>query len=513
MLAPFSVAAAALLFSMPQASAQERATTLDTQLRTALKAAGFTGNIESTLEERLGGRDLNTELIGLGGFLFFDTALSLHGDTSCASCHSPAFGWGDSQSIAIGVQNNGVVGADRTGTRNLRRSPMTANSAFYPALMWDGRFSSVSGDPFDNVDGFLFPVPESDTAFPPGDPNVTHLLAAQAFMPVTEFVEMAGFTGMSTATDLSDEFDVFDDGEGVAVPAADGSGYRHEPIRQAVLDQLSLSEEYINRFTSLFPSVATDGIQYWMVGAALAEFQFNQTAADAPLDRYARTRINTALTTRQKQGALVFFGKGQCVSCHAVAGDSNEMFSDFEEHVVAVPQVAPEFGVDASGVGLGDVIFDGVDRDEDYGLERTTGDPAHRYMFRTAPLRNLARAPAYFHDGSFTDLDAAIRYHIDAISNAASYTPPTDLAADLTKIGPVDDMLDLIDPALDPGPAADLTETDIANLVIFVGQALLDPKSAPEKQCAAKPNHVPSHNEMEEFEGCPLHSGSALTTH
>jgi cytochrome c peroxidase len=187
------------------------------------------------------------------------------------------------------------------------------------------------------------------------------------------------------------------------------------------------------------------------------------------------------------------------------------MFSDFQEHVVAVPQVAPGFGVDSSGVGLGNVIFDGTDRDEDYGLERTTGDPADRYMFRTAPLRNLARAPAYFHDGAFTDLEEAIRYHIDAISFAASYTPPTDLAADLTKVGPVDDMLALIDPALDPGPAPDLTETDIANLVIFVRDALLDPDSAPEKQCAAMPNHVPSHNAMETFEGCPARHGSAAT--
>ena len=493
MATPFCVAAALLLLSTPRANAQA-VPPLDRQLRRALAQAGFTGNIEASLETRLG-RPLDLELNGLGSFLFFDTALSLHDDTSCASCHSPAFGWGDTQSIAIGVQSDGVVGPDRTGPRNLRRSPMTANTAFYPALMWDGRFSAPSGDPFDNSLGFLFPEPEGTTAFPANDEFVTHLLAAQAFLPVTEFVEMAGFTG--TAGELSAEFDEFDDGDGQEVPDADGSGYRHDPIRQAVLDRLNARTEYVNRFTSVFPSVATDGIDFTMVAAALAEFQFNQTAADAPLDQYARGTDNSLLTTAEKRGALVFFGKGQCVSCHAVAGAANEMFSDFQNHVLAVPQVAPEFGA-----GLGNVVFDGAGQDEDFGRERSTMDEADRYMFRTAPLRNLARSPAYFHNGAFTDLEDAIRHHLDVFNSATDYDPAVaGVAADLTKLGPVDDMLARVDPWLESPPA--LTDVEIANLVTFVRDALLDEKSAPRRQCAAMPDHLPSGATLEEFVGCP----------
>jgi hypothetical protein len=37
---------------------------------------------------------------------------------------------------------------------------------------------------------------------------------------------------------------------------------------------------------------------------------------------------------------------------HAVAGKSNEMFSDFQERVIGVPQIAP-----FSGAGQGNVIF------------------------------------------------------------------------------------------------------------------------------------------------------------
>jgi len=107
-------------------------------------------------------------------------------------CHAPAFGFGDSQSIAIGIQNNAVVGIGRKGPRNQRRTPSVLNTAFYPSLMWNGRFAAGSGDPFDNSLGFAFPLPEGTTRFPPGDPLLTHLLMAQAHIPPTELVEAAG---------------------------------------------------------------------------------------------------------------------------------------------------------------------------------------------------------------------------------------------------------------------------------------------------------------------------------
>ena len=131
---------------------------LDAQLRAALRDAGFTGRIESTLTARLG-RPLDPKKVDLGRLLFFDKILGLHNDNSCAGCHNPANGFGDSQPIAIGVQNNNVVGPDRHGPRNQRRSPAAANTAFYPAFMWTARFVALSGDPFDNSLGFQFPVP------------------------------------------------------------------------------------------------------------------------------------------------------------------------------------------------------------------------------------------------------------------------------------------------------------------------------------------------------------------
>ena len=87
---------------------------LDAELERVLAQAGFTGRIESTLESRLG-RHVDKQLADLGRLLWFDTITGLNNDNTCAGCHSPTHGFGDTQSIAIGIDNNGIVGPDRRG--------------------------------------------------------------------------------------------------------------------------------------------------------------------------------------------------------------------------------------------------------------------------------------------------------------------------------------------------------------------------------------------------------------
>ena len=114
------------------------------------------------------------------------------------------------------------------------------------------------------------------------------------------------------------------------------------------------------------------------------------------------------MTDAEKRGALVFFGEGKCVTCHATKGRSNEMFSDFENHVAGIPQLAPPFGE-----GTSNMIYDGPGEDEDFGAMQISGDPADKYRFRTAPLRNIGLSPAFFHNGAFARLEDAIRFHVD----------------------------------------------------------------------------------------------------
>jgi cytochrome c peroxidase len=489
------------------ASQARPASPLDGELAAALSAAGFTGTIQQTYQARIEatlGRPIDPRLAEIGRMLWFDTLHSLHADNTCGGCHSPTNGFGDSQPMAIGVQNNGLVGPDRTGPRNQRRSPFVINTALYPALMWNGRFSSLSGDPFDNSHGFRFPFPEGDELFSPASDvthGLTHLLQAQAHMPPTELIEVAGFTGTCAAgvpdAALGPAFCQFDDGLGESVPLPDPiTGSRNEPIRQRALELLNASSAYRRLFGEVFPEVEQGApIDFFMFGKAIAEFEFTLVFADAPLDRFARGDT-AAMSASQKRGALLFFGSAGCVNCHAVAGGSNEMFSDFAEHVIGVPQIAPVFGA-----GTGNVLFDGQGQDEDFGLEQITGNRADRYKFRTAPLRNLAVAPGYFHNGAFTEVADAIRFHLNVVAGARTYDPrragvPVDL---VQRVGPPV-AARLLDPALrEPTP---LNPQAFDDLVSFVRDALLDPRVNASSLCQLVPAAVPSGNPVLQFEAC-----------
>lgn len=427
---------------------------MDGQLTSILAAMGFTGRIESRLENRLG-RPIDNRLADLGRLAFHDSLLGLNNDNSCSGCHAAPVGFGDTQSIAIGVENNNIVGPDRAGPRNQRRAPMLLNNVFYPTLMLNSRFASLSGDPFDNSGGFQFPAPEGLTlSFLP------HLLTAQAFIPPTERPEMAGF--------------------GLHVPIT------NDGIRAAVVERLNLNSEYRQLFANIFIDVRNGGpITYEMLARAIAEFEFSLTFSDAPIDKFARGD-KSAMNDNQKRGALLFFGRAGCVQCHAVSGDSNEQFSDFKQHVVGLPQLFPT---------KGNVPFDGPAANEDFGLEQVTGNPADRYAFRTSPLRNIKLQPTFFHNGAYTKLEDALRFHIDAIRSARAYNRAQAGVDPDLRVGPIEPVLQRIDPLL--ATPVTLTNNEFQWLMDFVRDGLQDPRATPSMLRQLIPNRLPS--------GRPLH--------
>lgn len=430
---------------------------LDQALEAVLRQASFTGRIEATLEQKLG-RQIDPKLADLGRQLWFDTITGLNNDNTCAGCHSPTAGFGDTQSIAIGIQNNGVVGPHRSGPRNMRRAPMVINTAFFPNLMWNSRFVSLSGNPFDNSAGLQFPPPEGLSLS-----YQAHLLIAQAFIPPTERTEVAGF-------DFSGDNDA---------------------IRAEVLRRLNGIPDYRKLFSKVFPEVKQGApITFDMFGKAIAEFEFTLTFANAPIDRFARGERN-ALTEDQKKGALLFFGVAHCVECHSVAGQSNEMFSDFQDHVIGVPQIVPR---------VTNNPFDGPDANQDFGREEITGAPTDRYKFRTSPLRNVAVQPIFMHNGAFTSLGDAVRHHLNVFDSAHHYTPASQhLAADLSgPPGPLDPVLARVDPIL--VAAVSLANEQIDQLIAFVRDGLLDPRARPEHLRHLIPQSVPSGRPMLLFE-------------
>jgi cytochrome c peroxidase len=430
---------------------------LDSLLYWRLAINGVDGRIEETLEARLG-RPVDARLAEVGRLLFFDPILSVTEDNSCAGCHGPNASFNDTKSISVGVENNGVVGPGRAGPHNLRRAPTVINAAFYPKLMWDGRFSANSLDPFDNSDGFTFPDPEGD-----GLSHMEHLIGAQAFTPVATPMEMAGFE------DLGD----------------------HDQVRDLLASRVDAIEEYRTRFGEVFPDIAAGGpVSYAHIGAALAEFQFTLIRADAPLDRYARGD-KAALTHEQKLGGALFFQRrSSCFECHITLGYANQMFSDFDAHVLAVPQVVP---INSNAE------FDGPGKNEDFGLERVTGDPADRYRFRTTPLRNAAFQPTFMHNGAFVCMEDAIRHHTQMYVSLETYTTSRLEASMKGSMGPTAPMIERAH-QFSKEPRADLTDEEVRNLTDFVQNGLSDPDAHPDALRHLIPTDVPSRLPVHDFD-------------
>ncbi len=93
----------------------------------------------------------------LGRHLFFDPRMSGDGGISCATCHQPAKGWGDGQSLSTGYP----------GSKYFRNAQTLLNAAYNKRVFWDGRLSGadlptlvrdhLTEAHFMLVDGRLFP--------------------------------------------------------------------------------------------------------------------------------------------------------------------------------------------------------------------------------------------------------------------------------------------------------------------------------------------------------------------
>ncbi len=227
-----------------------------------------------------------------------------------------------------------------------------------------------------------------------------------------------------------------------------------------------------------------------MFANAIAEFEFTLTFANAPIDRFARGEW-AALTRKEKKGALLFFGQARCVECHAVAGQANEMFSDFQDYVIGIPQIVPH---------ATNNVFDGAEANQDFGREQVTGDANDRYKFRASPLRNIAVQPTFMHNGAFTRLEDAIWHHLDVTTSAQNYSPAAqNLDPDLQgAMGPLEPVLARVDPLL--AQPISLTPREFKQLVAFVRYGLLDPRAKANQLRHLIPATVPSGRPVLQFE-------------
>lgn len=468
------------------------AASLDEQLQTLIAANDLTPSprlAEPALSA--GQQALREQRRELGRLLFFDHALSVIEQTSCGTCHHAAFQFADARPIARGVfcelvpevsitcaappsDGGDVVGPRRSAPLNSRNTPALLNAALFPRQMWNGRFrfvdtSSTDVNECDAGEGFRLTEPE-------GDMFVRSLLTAQAHIPVTELVEMAG------------------DYEGTGVP--EEPDHANPEIREAVVTRLDFDPNYRPLFEAAYPDDPAlqlspgdpvvgpdDDLTYLAIADALAHFQETLIFTDAPWDDYLRGD-HTALGDAAKRGAILFYEDDRCASCHA-----GNLFSDFENHNIGVPQVGPGTGRAA----VGDPAYGGL-TNWDFGLEEITTLRGDRFRFRTPPLRGVALTAPYMHNGAYATLEAAIRHHVDPAAAWAAYDlsqiEPDMQAFGLNPAAPVFDARNPVVLGLGPGQRRiDLTEAEIADLVEFL-KALTDPRML--DLAALAPAEVPS---------------------
>ena len=322
-------------------------------------------------------------LVDLGKSLFFDKELSGNRDVSCGTCHSPLNHTADVLSLSIGTGGSGTGTARQLGggrqftPRNAPALLNTGLGAFY--VFWDGRISDLGGP-----QNHSFKTP-AGAALPSG---LTNVLAAQAMFPVTNRNEMRGEAG---------DRDVFGNvNELAAYDTADFAG-----IWGGVMKRVLAINAYVAKFNAAFPGVPTSALGFQHAADAIASFETSSfTFTNSPFDRYLGHDDN-ALTTDQKQGALLFFGKARCSTCHFGALLGGQSFA-----AAAIPQLGPGVGKDAP---------------LDLGQDPQFTGQTNRFMFRVPSLRNVELTAPYMHDGAFATLDAVVHHYNNAEQTLRTY--------------------------------------------------------------------------------------------
>lgn len=326
----------------------------------------------------------NAALVELGRSLFFDKILSGNRDVACATCHDPLAHATDALSLPVGAGGTGtgaarVLGAGRQFVP--RNAPSLLNQGlgfFY--LFWDGSVNEEGG-----AGRFRTPA---GVPLPGG---LTNLLAAQAMLPVLNRAEMRGLPG-----------DV--DGAGTPNELGQLADTAAPEIWAAAMRRLLAVREYQAKFGAAFPGVPATALGFQHAANAIAAFETEAfTRSNSPFDRFL-TGDDRAMTDEEKRGALLFFGKARCSSCHFGPLLGGQSFAN-----VGVPQIGPGVGK-AAPLDIG------------RGEELPQVSP-YRFAFRVQPLRNVELTAPYMHDGAYPTLEAVVRHYNNADSAQRNYDP------------------------------------------------------------------------------------------
>lgn len=349
---------------------------------------------------------LTLSKVALGGFLFHETALAteskqpvLSQTYSCATCHHSNAGFqsGSLQGYGDGGTGFGLRGELRTVKSNITdpdvsplKSPSVLNAAYQPNQMWNGQFGSTHLNT-----------------------NTQHLWLKNTDSEINNL----GYQGIESRA-----------------------------IAGLKMHRLKISENIIKMgaykklFDESFSEIAENKrYSQETTGLAIAAYLRTLTADKAPFQKYLKGD-ESAISSEEKNGALLFFGKAKCINCHTGPALNTMQFNAIGmKDLVDCPE--PTINTkqnDPANLGRG-------------GFTKNTAD---NYKFKVPQLYNLADSPYFGHGSSFKSIKDVIKYKNAAISENKNITK------------------EHLDPLFKP---LGLTEEEINAITAFITKALYDP--------------------------------------
>jgi cytochrome c peroxidase len=186
--------------------------------------------------------------------------------------------------------------------------------------------------------------------------------------------------------------------------------------RQVINKNVTDSLGYTAMFDAAFPDIPVED-RYTRQTAAFAIAAYFRTILtnQAPFQNWLKGDL-TAMTDQQKKGALLFFGKAGCVSCHNSPSLNSNPHLFFSLGVLNHYQTGYE------------VFRTDINDKRNLGRGGFTGREEDMHQFKVPQLYNLKDFGFYFHGASKTSLRDVVEYFNNGIPEnpaipAAQITP------------------------------------------------------------------------------------------
>lgn len=338
---------------------------------------------------------INEHKVLLGKLLFHETGIGVNSkkDThqktySCASCHHSGAGFqsGMKQGIGDGGMGFGIHGEARIMAPDFTddmvdvqpiKSPTVLNSAYQKLMLWNGQFGATD----QNIG--------TEANWTTGTPKEVNNLGFEG-------VETQAIAGLTVHR--------------MGITETFCSDYGYDELFDKAFPEIDVKERY---------TLITAGL-------AIAAYERTLLANDTNFQNWLKGDVS-AMTSNEKKGALLFFGKAQCFQCHSGPALNSEAF----------------YALGMNDLSGSDIHGPAVDEATRKGRGGFTNNPADDYTFKVPQLYNLVDVQFFGHGASFTSVRDVVVYKNNANKENNSVTE-SSLAKGFVPLGLNDEEIDLI---------------------------------------------------------------------